>query len=123
MGDLLRMVHEHPNAEIVGMADEQPERMVSAQVNFELDGDQVFTDYRECLDQTKPDIVILCPAAARHAEWTEKVAPFGVHVLMEKPFASNLEGADRMIAAMEGTGKQLAINWPCLLYTSDAADE
>ena len=112
MGDLLRMVHQHPNAEIVAMADEHPERMVSAQVNFELDGDQVFTDYRECLEQTKPDIVILCPAVARHAEWTEKVAPFGVHVLMEKPFASNLEGADRMIAAMEGTGKQLAINWP-----------
>ena len=50
MGDLLRMVHEHPNAEIVGMADEQPERMVAAQVNFELDGDQVFT----CLLYTSP---------------------------------------------------------------------
>ena len=46
MGDLLRMVHQHPNAEIVALADEHPERMVSAQVNFELDGDQVFTDYR-----------------------------------------------------------------------------
>lgn len=120
MGDLLRMVHEHPHAEIVGMADEQPERMVSARVNFELDGNQVFTDYRECLEQTKPDIVILCPAAARHAEWTERVAPFGVHVLMEKPFASNLGEADRMIAAMEGTGKQLAINWPLAWHPSHA---
>ena len=27
MGDLLRMVHEHPDAEIVGICDEQPERM------------------------------------------------------------------------------------------------
>jgi len=69
------MAHEHPDAEIVGVADEQPERMVSARVNFELNGDQVFTDYRECLEQTKPDIVILCPAAAGHAEWTEKWLP------------------------------------------------
>ena len=30
MGDLLRQASEHPNAEIVGISDEQPERMVSA---------------------------------------------------------------------------------------------
>ena len=27
MGDLLRQVHEHPNAEIVGISDERPQRM------------------------------------------------------------------------------------------------
>ena len=30
MGDLLRQVHEHPNAEIVGICDVQPERMKEA---------------------------------------------------------------------------------------------
>ncbi len=112
MGDLLRMVHEHPDAELVGIADTQPERMEEARTNFFLTDQQVFTDYRECLDRTQPDLVILCPAAARHAEWTEKVAPYGVHILMEKPFASSLEDADRMIEAMRKSGKQLAINWP-----------
>lgn len=114
MGDLLRMVHEHPGAELVGISDEQPERMVDAQRNFSLGENQLFTDYRECLEKTQPDLVILCPASARHAEWTEKVAPFGTHILMEKPFASSLAEADRMIAAMAaapGDG-QLAINWP-----------
>ncbi len=112
MGDLLRMVHEHSNAEIVGVSDEQPERMLDAQRNFGLRDDQVFTNYVECLEKTQPDLVILCPAAARHAEWTEKVAPFGAHLLIEKPFAATLTEADRMIAAMEQTGKLLAINWP-----------
>jgi glucose-fructose oxidoreductase len=37
---------------------------------------------------------------------------------MEKPFASSLEEADRMIAAMKPTGKQLAINWPMRWYAS-----
>ena len=32
MGDLLRMVHEHPDAEIAGIADEFPERMAGAPV-------------------------------------------------------------------------------------------
>ena len=112
MGDLLRMVHDHPDAELVGISDEQPERMVEAAKNFSLREDQVFTDYKECLEETSPDLVILCPAAARHAEWTEKVAPFGVHILMEKPFAASLADADRMVEVMKGTGKQLAINWP-----------
>lgn len=112
MGDLLRLVAEHPNAEIVGISDEQPQRMVEATRNFGLGEDQVFTDYRQCLERTKPDVVILCPAAARHAEWTEKVAPYEVAVLVEKPFAGDLAEADRMIAAMDKAGKPLAINWP-----------
>jgi glucose-fructose oxidoreductase len=112
MGDLLRMTREHPHAEIVAICDETPARMDSAARNFNLPPDRVFTDYRRCLEQTKPDVVILCPATARHAEWTEKVAPFGVHILVEKPFAATLAEADRMIAAVRKTGKQLAINWP-----------
>ncbi|HVY69273.1 MAG TPA: Gfo/Idh/MocA family oxidoreductase, partial [Verrucomicrobiae bacterium] len=84
MGDLLRMAYEHPNAEIVGISDGQPERMRWSVEQFKIPADRVFTDYRACLEQTKPDLVILCPATAHHADWTEKVAPFGTHILMEK---------------------------------------
>ena len=117
MGDLLRMVHEHPGAELVGIADEQAKRMNEARKNFGLGDEQVFTDHRECLEQTQPDVVILCPAAARHGEWTEKVAAFDVHILMEKPFAASVAEADRMVAAMK-PGRQLAINWPLRWYRS-----
>ncbi|MCC6143208.1 MAG: Gfo/Idh/MocA family oxidoreductase [Candidatus Hydrogenedentes bacterium] len=115
MGDNLRMVHEHPRAEIVGICDEQPERMAAAAKNFRLNEDQIFTDYRKCLELTRPDIVILCPATARHGEWTQKVAPYGAHILMEKPFAANLAEADAMIAAIQ-PGQRLAINWPLAWY-------
>ncbi len=118
MGDLLRMVHEHPRAEIVGISDEQSERMREAIANFGLTPDQVFTDYQQCLKQTKPDLVVLCPATAEHALWTKRVAKFGVHILMEKPFAATLAQADAMIRAMAGTGKQLVINWPLRWYPS-----
>lgn len=117
MGDLLRMAHDHPAVDLVGICDEQPARMDSAVANFELTADQVFTDHRECLEVTRPDLVILCPAAAKHADWTERVAPFGVHILMEKPFSSTVAEADRMIAAMR-PGKKLAINWPLRWYRS-----
>ena len=116
MGDNLRMAFEHTAVEIVGLCDEQPERMEQACADFAIPADRVFTDYRECLEKTQPDIVLLCPATAEHGEWTEKVAPFGVHIIMEKPFAATLAEADRMQRAMEGTGKLLAINWPLAWY-------
>ncbi len=120
MGDLLRMADDHPDAEIVGICDEQRDRMAEATSQFGLTEERVFTEVEKCLEKTKPDLVILCPAAARHAEWVEKVASAGVHILMEKPFASCLFDADRMITAMEATGKALAINWPLVWCRSHA---
>ncbi len=112
MGDLLRMVHEHPGAELVGICDEQPPRMEMAARNFQIPRERIFTDYRACLERTKPDLVILCPAAAEHGLWTQRAAEFGVNVMVEKPFAASLAEADAMIAAQRATGKLLAINWP-----------
>lgn len=112
MGDLLRQTASHPACEIVAISDEQPERMVGAAKNFNLREDQVFTDYKACLEQTKPDIVILCPAASKHGEWVSKVAPYGAHLIMEKPYAGSIAEADAMAASMKPTGKILAINWP-----------
>jgi predicted dehydrogenase len=121
MGDLLRLVHEHPGAEIAAICDEQPERMAEARRNFSLRDDQVFTDYRACLEQSRPDAVILCPAASRHAEWLEKViAVHPVQVMVEKPFAASLAEADRMIACMKAAKQPLAINWPICWIPSHA---
>ncbi len=112
MGDLLRMAHEHPDAEIVGLCDEAPERMEAATREFGVAAEQCFTDYRRCMENARPDLVILCPATAAHAAWTERIAPYGVWILMEKPFASSLAEADRMVAATRAGGSTLAINWP-----------
>ena len=118
MGDLLRNAHEHADAEIVGLCDEQPARMIEAQRNFAIPDSAIFTDVHECMEKTRPDVVILCPAAARHGEYVERVASHGAHVLVEKPFAATLTEADAMVAAMP-TGKLLAINWP-LRWTEGA---
>lgn len=119
MGDLLRQVSEHPQAEIVGICDDNPanaEGVARVSQNFSLAPEHVFSDYARCLETTQPDIVILCPATARHGEFVEKIAPFGVNVLVEKPFAATLPEADAMIAAMQGSGKTMVINWPLAWY-------
>jgi glucose-fructose oxidoreductase len=111
MGDLLRMAGDHPQVELVGISDEQPARMDEAIRKLKLPRERSFTDYRACLEKVKPDIVILCPAASKHGEWVKKIAPHGVHIMVEKPFAASLKEADAMIAAMP-KGKTLMINWP-----------
>jgi predicted dehydrogenase len=118
MGDLLRMVKSNADVEIVGVSDEQPSRAARVLEQVGLPSSLFVSDYRELLERTKPDMAILCPSTATHAQWTEKVAPYGCHVLVEKPFAASVGEADRMIAALKATGKQLIINWPLRWYAS-----
>lgn len=120
MGDNLRMAGRHPEVEVVALCDPEPARMAAAARELGLKPEQLFTEAEKLFDECRPDVVILCPATARHGEWVERVAPFGVHVLIEKPFAANLAEADRMIAAMAPTGKLLAINWPLVWVASHA---
>lgn len=112
MGDNLRMAHEDPDVEIVGVCDESRERMTGAIERFAIADDRVFTDMTACVEATRPDFVILCPATGRHAEYVIAAARLGVHVLLEKPFAASVADADAMIDAMRWADRKLAINWP-----------
>jgi glucose-fructose oxidoreductase len=114
MGDLLRQVAEHPDAEIAGIFDPDRSRMESAIATFAIPEDRVFTDLEACL-ATGADLAIVCSATARHAETVEAIAPHGINVMVEKPFAASATDARRMIAAMQGRGR-LAVNWPLAWY-------
>ncbi len=82
MGDNLRMAFEHPEAEICGICHPDESLMGQAVQNFQISGDKVFTDWEECIRQTKPDLVILCPPTAKHAQWIEQIASYDVHIII-----------------------------------------
>ena len=115
MGDLLREAHERPGAEIVGICDPDRARMADAIANFAIpDGPGVSATSNVAYGQTRPDLAILCPATARHADCAEAVAALGVDILLEKPFAASLADADRMLAAVakQGSGSPSTGRWP-----------
>ena len=112
MGDLLRMVHEHPGAEITAIFDPDRQKMTSAVETFGIPQDRVFTDFDACMSAGPYDMALLCAATAKHAEYTERLAPHDLHIFVEKPFAASIDDARRMITAIEGTSKQMVINWP-----------
>ena len=79
---------------------------------FAIPEERVFTDLDACLSQTRADLAIVCSATAEHANTVEAIAPHGLNVMVEKPFAANAADARRMIEAMASGGRHLAINWP-----------
>jgi glucose-fructose oxidoreductase len=116
MDHLLAYAFDAPNAEVVGICHDVPGEMQDAIRQHNIPDERVFADWDKCIESTRPDLVILCPSNNAHADWIDRVAPYRVHVLMEKPFAANLEQADRMIAAMKKARRRLAINWPLAWY-------
>jgi glucose-fructose oxidoreductase len=116
MDQLLGWVHRERHAELVGVSHHDRAEMQDVIAACEVPGKRVFTDWKTCINETRPDVVVLCPASGAHADWVEKVAPYGVHVLMEKPFAANLAQADRIVKAIKKAKRRIAINWPLAWY-------
>mgnify|MGYP000650835571 CR=1 FL=1 len=67
MGDLLRMVHEHPEAEIAGIFDPDRARMADAIATFEVDGQTFYATANEGdsrdFDESRVEELDLDPAA------------------------------------------------------------
>lgn len=68
-----------------------------------------YADWRELLDKADVEAVSVCLPHSLHAAATLDAAAAGKHVLCEKPVATSLEDADRMIAACREAGVTLMV--------------
>ena len=116
MGDLLRLVVNHPDAELVGVWHHEPDKLRDVLAQLRLSDDLIHADLDTCMKAAHAEVAIVCASTATHAEWVEKVAAYDMHVLCEKPFADSLAHADAMTRAVHNRGRKLAINWPLAWY-------
>lgn len=70
-----------------------------------------YTDYRQMIDEVKPDVVVVMTPHPLHAPMSIYALEAGCHVLVEKPMADEVAQAEAMIAAAEKAGKVLAVNF------------
>lgn len=64
-----------------------------------------YTDYREMIEEEKPDIVCIATRPATHSEITVFAAEHGVKgIYCEKPLCCSMAEADAMVAAVEKYG-------------------
>ena len=77
---------------LVGVAETEPELVAEAQKRG-VPANLIFADWKKMIDQQKPEIVWSFVENNRHREIVEYCAPRKIHVLFEKPLASNYKEA------------------------------
>ncbi len=98
--------HHHPDAQIVGLVNR------SGQVDqSELQGYPVFSDFHTALTETAPDLVVIATYSDSHADYACAAMEFGAHVFVEKPLATTVEDARRVVAKAVETGRKLVIGY------------
>ena len=97
-----------PTTEVVAACDIRTE--IGQQRADEL-GVPFYEDYHKMLAETHPDVTVITTPHYLHPQMAIDAMQAGSHVLCEKPMATQVADADRMVKASHETGKLLAINF------------
>ncbi len=115
---------QHPQTDLVGVCDLRQEALDDFRANWadEWPDMHYYQDYREMLAREQPDIVSVVTPDHLHADITvDAIQGSARAILCEKPIATTLEDADRMITAAEKNDVLLSIEhtrrWSPALHT------
>ena len=98
--------HKEDSAEIVGLVNR------SGQIDHpDLQGYPVFTDFHAALEDTKPDLVVVATYSDSHADYAVAAMEAGAHVFVEKPLATTVKDARRVVATAEATNRKLVVGY------------
>lgn len=101
-----RVLYDLPGVELASLADPETERLEKAAAGRPI---ATFTDYRDLLSETKPDIVCIVVPTKMHHRVALDVIAAGAHLLVEKPIAANLTEAAEVAAAAKAKGLVLTV--------------
>lgn len=101
-----------PGIDLVAVADVDEEKLTTFGEAWELADKQLYTDHREMLESADLDVVSVCTPSFLHCEHVVDAAQFGNPELIwcEKPIASSVTGAERMIKVCDETDTELLVN-------------
>jgi UDP-N-acetyl-2-amino-2-deoxyglucuronate dehydrogenase len=92
--------------ELVAVSDSDPKRADLAAAQW---GVESFHSYEEMLRKSAADVITIATPSGLHAEQGVAAAKAGKHVVMEKPMAISLTGADALVQACDKAGVQLFV--------------
>ncbi|MEI6503876.1 MAG: Gfo/Idh/MocA family oxidoreductase [Armatimonadota bacterium] len=100
---------ENPATQIVAACDIDPEKLRGFREQFDVP--KGYANYRELLEEERPDLVSVCTWHGTHSEISVAAAEAGVKaILAEKPMGRDLREARAMVAAAADNGVKLAIH-------------
>ena len=92
--------------ELVAVCDADPVRAAAAGAERNVPH---FTSYEKMLAETKADVVAIATPSGLHPAQGIAAARAGKHVVMEKPMAISLTGADQLVQACDKAGVHLFV--------------
>ena len=93
-------------AQLVAVCD----KIVSkAQVIADKYSIPVYSCLHDMMKTEKIDVVVVLTESGLHAQHTIELAPYGAHIMVEKPMALTLDDADKMIEACDTHGVKLFV--------------
>jgi predicted dehydrogenase len=109
MGLMHAGVYQHlPQTQIVGMVETNPARAQEVSERF---GAPCFASVEALLEAVQPDAASVCLPDPLHVEPSVALAKAGVHLLVEKPLATTLEGCDTIINATKAANVKLMVGF------------
>lgn len=104
--------------QIVGIYDPNYALFVKFRDKYDLEPDMFYADLQRMLDETKPEAASVMTPISRHLQVVEACAPRGVHTLLEKPLAYDLDDARRMAELANAHDVHVLTNFETSWYTS-----
>jgi len=122
----LPALKSHPRAEVAAVCGRNRDRAEEMAKKYEIP--TVFTDYREMIEKGNLQAIVIATPDDMHYPMVMNALDAGLHVVCEKPLASNVEQAREMCDKAEDVGVKHMIyftyRWvPVYRYVRELIDE
>jgi predicted dehydrogenase len=113
-GNIAQQVHipnyiQNPKSELVALCDSRKDVLAKTAATHGIK--RTFENYQEMLGSGFVEAVSVCVPTRLHSEVVIDAAKAGIHVLCEKPIASSLEEADKMLEAVADNGTKFTVGF------------
>lgn len=98
--------HANPDFQIVGLVNRSAPDLPAALRDYPLSH-----DYPEALDRLRPDLVVIATYSDSHADFAVAAMQAGAHVFVEKPLATTVADAQRVLDCAARTGRKVVVGY------------
>ena len=98
--------HNNPGFEIVGLVNRSKPQLAE-----ELQHYTIHPNFEAALKELKPDLCSICTYSDSHADYAVMAFEAGCDVFIQKPLATTVADAERVVAAAKKAGRKLVIGY------------
>ncbi len=109
----------HKDIKIVGIVESNLDLAQRYMKQYGYSGDLHFTNMEEMIMTVKPEAVAAFGSIFEHLEVVETCAPYGIHVMVEKPLAVHMDHATKMKALADQHNIHLLTNYETTWYQTN----